>query len=77
MGELIAEISSCYTVAQLGIPAGNDLGNHTAYISSWLQAMAEDPKAILKSASQASKATNFILSFSRKVQPQPDDLQEV
>ena len=72
--ELVAEISSCYTTAQLGIPVGDDLQNHTAYLASWLKALEDDPKVIFKAASQASKATNFILSFSRT--EQPDDLQE-
>lgn len=76
MGELIAEISSCYTAAQLGIPVGDDLHNHTAYLASWLKALEDDPKAIFKAASQASKASQFILSFSRTEQSQPEDLQE-
>ena len=74
--ELVAEISSCYSAAQLGIPVGDDLHNHTAYLASWLKALEDDSKAIFKAASQASKATNFILSFSRTEQSQPDDLQE-
>lgn len=77
MGELIAEISSCYTAAQLGIPVGDDLHNHTAYLASWLKALEDDPKAIFKAAGQASKATQFILGFSRTEQPQPDDMQAV
>lgn len=74
--ELVAEIASCYVAAQLGIPVGEDMGNHVSYVQSWLQAMECDPKAIFKAASQASKATQFILSFSRTEQSQPDDLQE-
>jgi antirestriction protein ArdC len=76
-GELRAEVSSCYVASHLGVPIGNSLSNHVSYVADWLQAMEDDPKAILKAASQASKAAGFILSFSRKVQPQPDDLQEV
>jgi antirestriction protein ArdC len=77
MGELIAEISSCYVACHLGVPIGNSLSNHVSYVADWLQGMSEDPKAIFKAASQASKATDFILSFSRQAQPLPDDLQEV
>lgn len=46
--ELVAEIASCYTAAQLGIPVGEDMGNHTAYLASWLKALEDDPKAIFK-----------------------------
>ena len=68
LGELIAEIGACYAAAQLGVPCSNNLDNHTAYLASWLKELENDPRAILKAASQASKATEFILSFSRKEQ---------
>jgi len=77
MGELIAEIGACYAAAQLGIPGSTDLENHTAYLAGWLKALESDPKAIFKAASQASKATEFILSFSRTAEPQPIELQAV
>jgi antirestriction protein ArdC len=66
MGELIAEIGACYAAAQLGVPCSDRLDNHTAYLASWLKDLENDPKAILKAASQASKATQFILG----IQPQ-------
>ena len=68
MGELIAEIGACYSTAQLGVPCCDNLDNHTAYLASWLKELANDPRAILKAASQASKATTFLLSFSPKEQ---------
>jgi antirestriction protein ArdC len=77
MGELIAEIGACYAAAQLGIPGSTDLENHTAYLAGWLTALESDPKVIFKAASQASKAAEFILSFSRTAEPQPIELQEV
>ncbi len=77
LGELIAEIGACYAAAQLGVPCSDDLSNHTAYLASWLKELENDPRAILKAASQASKATQFILSFSRNTEPQPDELQAV
>ena len=66
MGELIAEITACYAAAQLNIPGSDNLDNHTAYLASWLKELENDPRAILRAASQASKATEFIFSFSRK-----------
>lgn len=77
MGELIAEISACYIAAELGIPGSDDVTNHVAYLDSWLKSLERDPKAIFKAASQASKAANFILGFSRVEEPQSIDMQEV
>jgi antirestriction protein ArdC len=77
LGELIAEVGACYAAAQLGIPCSDNLSNHTSYLASWLKELENDPKAILKAASQASKATAFVLGFSRNAEPQPNDLQAV
>lgn len=65
LGELIAEMGACYLCAQCNIPASDDLANHTSYLASWLKALQDDRKFIFKAATQASKATEFILSFSR------------
>jgi antirestriction protein ArdC len=51
----------------LGVPA-TDLTNHVAYLANWLQAMRNDPRFIFMASAQASKAADFILSFSRKVE---------
>jgi len=77
LGELIAEIGACYIAAQLRIPGGDDLDNRTAYLANWLRELEDDPRAILRAASQASKATEFILGISRSTEPQPNDLQAV
>lgn len=63
--ELFAEISSSYLMAALGIPHADDLRNTKAYIQSWLNAVGNDPKAIFKASSAASKAADYILAFSR------------
>jgi antirestriction protein ArdC len=72
LGELVAEIASCYLCRELGVPASDDLTNHIAYVNSWLQAMKNDPRFIFAASGQASKAAHFILSFSRK----PEDVPE-
>lgn len=63
MGELIAEIGSCLMMGELGLPITTEL--HAAYLDHWLQQMENDPKYIFKAASQASKAVDYLLSFSR------------
>jgi antirestriction protein ArdC len=62
-GELIAEIGSCLMMGELGLPITTDL--HAAYLKHWLDGMAGDSKFIFQAASQASKAVDFLLSFSR------------
>jgi len=67
--ELIAEISSCYLSAELGVPQGEDLENHAAYLKHWLTAMRADPNYIFKASSMASKVSDFLLSFAREPSP--------
>ena len=72
MGELVAEIGSCYLARELGVPASENLTNHVAYLSNWLQAMKNDSRFIFMASSQASKAADFILSFSRPTADEPE-----
>jgi antirestriction protein ArdC len=70
MGELIAEIGSCYLASELGIQNAETVpNNHVSYLETWLKAMAGDHRFIFQASSQASKAADFILSFSRASQP--------
>jgi antirestriction protein ArdC len=65
MGELIAEMSSCFVSAELDIPNGESLENHAAYLKSWLEGMRGDVSYIFKASTQASKTTDFLLGFVR------------
>jgi antirestriction protein ArdC len=38
---------------------------HADYIGSWLDVLREDSRAIVRAASLASKAADFLLSFCR------------
>ena len=67
LGELVAEIGSCYVCRELGVPA-TDMTNHIAYLGNWLQAMKNDPRFIFMASAQASKSADFLLSFSRKAE---------
>ena len=75
MGELVAEIGACFLCGQLGIPCSENMENHIAYLGEWLKELQNDDRAILKAASQASKAAELILSFSRPKQAEPEELQ--
>lgn len=65
VGELRAEIGACYALAELGVPQSDDLSNHQSYVKHWLECLQRDPKFIFTCATAASKAADFVLSFSR------------
>ncbi len=64
MGELIAEMSSCFVCSELGIPLAEGITNHAAYLGGWLKALKNDPSFIFRASTQASKVTDYLLSFS-------------
>ena len=64
-GELRAELSAVFTMSSLNFDVSQNLTNHTAYIGSWLKALQDDPKYIFRAAAAASKASDFLLSFSK------------
>lgn len=75
--ELVAEMTAAFTCATLGI---TPTVRHADYIGSWLEVLREDSKAIVRAASAASKAADYLLAFRPGVQ-QPatapaDDEQE-
>ena len=59
--ELVAEMAAAFTCASLGIAP---TVRHSDYIASWLSVLRGDEKAIFRAASQASKATDFLLAFA-------------
>lgn len=65
-GELRAEIGAAFMLAELGAPQSDDLTNHKAYLASWLKALRNDTRFIFRASSAASKAVDYILSFSRQ-----------
>lgn len=67
--ELIAEMSACFLATDLGIPQGAPLENHAAYLNGWLEKMKGDSSFIFKASTQASKTTDFLLSFVRSNEP--------
>jgi len=64
--ELIAELCSAFLCAQFGIVPQV---RHTDYIANWLQILKSDARAIFHAASQASKASDFILAFRHPEPP--------
>ena len=61
--ELVAEMTAAFTCATLGI---KPTVRHADYIGSWLEVLREDDRAIVRAASAASKAAEFLLKFRRQ-----------
>jgi antirestriction protein ArdC len=58
--EIVCELSTSFVCAALGIVP---TVRHADYIGSWLEVLREDSRAIVRAASQASKAANWLLAF--------------
>lgn len=59
--ELIAELTSAFLCAHLGIVPRV---RHADYLANWLGVLREDCRAIFHAASQATKASEFLLALS-------------
>ncbi len=64
LGELIAEIGACYLASSCQIPGSDCLENHSKYVKAWLKELQDDHSAIFRAAAQASRAADFVMSFS-------------
>lgn len=71
--ELVAEMATAFVCASLGIVP---TVRHADYVGNWLQILKEDAKAIVRAASLASKASDFILAF-RSERQSTSDLEQV
>lgn len=72
MGELVAEIGSCFVCTELGIPLAEGLENHAAYVSGWLKALANDHSAIFRASTQANRITDYLLAFQTSPAEKPE-----
>lgn len=57
--ELVAELGSAFLCSELGIDS-EPREDHAAYLQSWIKALQDDKRLIVKAASQASKACAFL-----------------
>jgi antirestriction protein ArdC len=58
--EIVCELSTSFVCAALGIVP---TVRHADYIASWCEILQEDRRAIVRAASAASKAADYLLSF--------------
>ena len=59
-------MTAAFTCATLGI---TPTVRHADYIGSWLEVLREDDRAIVRAASAASKAAEFLLTFRPQTSP--------
>ncbi len=64
IGELRAELTACFICQELGIEGAN-FDQSCSYLKGWLESLQNDPSFIFKASSAASKAVDYLLSFSR------------
>ncbi|MBV9840647.1 MAG: DUF1738 domain-containing protein [Sphingomonadaceae bacterium] len=64
--ELVAEMCAAFCCATLGI---TPTVRHADYIGTWLEVLREDNRAIIRAASAASKAADFLLAFRPSTEP--------
>jgi antirestriction protein ArdC len=65
-----AEMTSAFCCATLGIVP---TVRHADYIGSWLEVLREDNRAVIRAASAASKAADYLLAFRSEVVAAPDN----
>jgi antirestriction protein ArdC len=58
--ELVAEMAGAFVCAALSIVP---TVRHADYLSSWIEELREDNRAIIRAASAASKAADYLLAF--------------
>jgi antirestriction protein ArdC len=81
--ELVADMSACFVLAELGVPATNSVLPQTeAYVKSWIKDMNSDPKYIFEAATKAGKVADHLLAFVGKqnsdfVSEEPEPSTEV
>jgi antirestriction protein ArdC len=64
MEELVAELGSAYTMANLELEL-TPRADHASYIQSWLRVLKSDKRAIFTAASQAQKAADYLIRQSQ------------
>lgn len=69
--ELIAELGAAFLCAALGI-CSEPREDHAAYLQSWIQALRNDKKFIFSTASQASRAVDYLNSITGRMAPQAE-----
>ena len=63
--ELIAELGTAFLCAESGI-SDSTIDNSAAYLDNWLSLFRKDKRILISAASQANKASSYILGKTEK-----------
>jgi antirestriction protein ArdC len=74
--ELVAEIGAAFIAAQLGLTL-KPRDDHASYVSSWLQVLRNDSRAILTAAAKAQEAVDYLLGLSSRGRHEGDDISHL
>jgi antirestriction protein ArdC len=69
MEELVAELGAAFACSALGIES-EPRPDHAAYVSSWLNVLKRDPKAIFTAASKAQEAFEHLAYLATRTCPE-------
>ena len=73
--ELVAEISSMFVSAEVGIDQTKEhFDNHAAYVGSWLKIIDTKPNAFFDAVDLAHQAANEVLKHERERERQLDEI---
>jgi antirestriction protein ArdC len=64
--ELIGELGAAFLSNEAGILDSVRFENSAAYLGSWINKLENDPKLIVSAASQAQKASDFVLGIEHQ-----------
>jgi antirestriction protein ArdC len=67
--ELVAELGAAFLCARLGI-TNTPRPDHARYLASWLKVLKGDAKAIVRAASDAQKAADYIINMTANMAEQ-------
>lgn len=61
--ELRAEMASLFLSYRLGVP--HDVGQHAAYVESWIKVLQEDKNELFRAARDAEQITEYLMDLAR------------
>ena len=61
--ELVAELTSCSILANMGVETKTSFRNSAAYIQGWSRKLKDDKEAIIRAAAKAEAAYNLIMGI--------------
>ncbi len=73
--ELRAEISSFMVGSTLGL--SHDPSNHAAYVDSWIKALRDDPREILRACADAEKIKDYLFSLDKSLKLEEGSSSEI